>query len=173
MEIFRVTIIGRDQKDQIFKFNKRIIKLLFKFCTLYVILHKITFKIFRKHGGGNICKFNKISVTCMTDYEYELLVWPAHAGWLRKTAWVTTWPIHLVFMCTIPDCEKPRFKNWFPITFIMCIIWIGSLSYVVAWMITIIGEWRHNFICSLAINKSNKSNMGNSFFRNNIRCNFC
>nr|XP_012219105.1 PREDICTED: sodium/potassium/calcium exchanger 4-like isoform X1 [Linepithema humile]XP_012219106.1 PREDICTED: sodium/potassium/calcium exchanger 4-like isoform X1 [Linepithema humile]XP_012219107.1 PREDICTED: sodium/potassium/calcium exchanger 4-like isoform X1 [Linepithema humile] len=76
----------------------------------------------------------------MTDYEYELLVWPAHAGWLRKTAWVTTWPIHLVFMCTIPDCEKPRFKNWFPITFLMCIIWIGSLSYVVAWMITIIGD---------------------------------
>ncbi|KYN26788.1 Sodium/potassium/calcium exchanger 4, partial [Trachymyrmex cornetzi] len=75
-----------------------------------------------------------------TYYKYELLVWPAHAGWLRKTTWVTTWPIHLVFMCTIPDCEKPRFKNWFPITFLMCIVWIGSLSYVVAWMITIIGD---------------------------------
>ncbi|XP_020283741.1 sodium/potassium/calcium exchanger 3 [Pseudomyrmex gracilis] len=74
------------------------------------------------------------------NYDFELLVWPAHAGWLRKTAWVTTWPIHLVFMCTIPDCEKPRFKNWFPVTFVMCIIWIGSLSYVVAWMITIIGD---------------------------------
>nr|CAD7257155.1 unnamed protein product [Timema shepardi] len=36
--------------------------------------------------------------------------------------------------------EKPRFKKWFPLTFIMCIIWIGSLSYVVAWMITIIGQ---------------------------------
>ncbi|XP_017877050.1 sodium/potassium/calcium exchanger 5 isoform X2 [Ceratina calcarata] len=74
------------------------------------------------------------------DYEYELLVWPARAGWIRKTAWILTWPIHLIFMCTIPDCEKPRFKNWFPITFLMCIIWIGSLSYVVAWMITIIGD---------------------------------
>ncbi|XP_046422707.1 sodium/potassium/calcium exchanger 4 isoform X2 [Neodiprion pinetum] len=74
------------------------------------------------------------------EYEYELLVWPARGGWIRKTAWILTWPIHLVFMCTIPDCEKPRFKNWFPITFLMCIIWIGSLSYVVAWMITIIGD---------------------------------
>ncbi|XP_012288252.1 sodium/potassium/calcium exchanger 3 [Orussus abietinus] len=74
------------------------------------------------------------------EYEYELLVWPARAGWIRKTAWILTWPIHLVFMCTIPDCEKPRFKNWFPVTFLMCIIWIGSLSYVVAWMITIIGD---------------------------------
>ncbi|XP_043286436.1 sodium/potassium/calcium exchanger 3 [Venturia canescens] len=74
------------------------------------------------------------------EYEYELLVWPARGGWIRKTAWILTWPIHLVFMCTIPDCEKPRFKNWFPVTFLMCIIWIGSLSYVVAWMITIIGD---------------------------------
>ncbi|XP_076668184.1 sodium/potassium/calcium exchanger zydeco isoform X2 [Andrena cerasifolii] len=74
------------------------------------------------------------------NYEYELLVWPARAGWIRKTAWIMTWPIHLIFMCTIPDCEKPRFKNWFPVTFLMCIIWIGSLSYVVAWMITIIGD---------------------------------
>ncbi|CAD6239895.1 GSCOCG00002408001-RA-CDS [Cotesia congregata] len=71
---------------------------------------------------------------------YELLVWPARGGWIRKTAWVLTWPIHLVFMCTIPDCEKPRFKRWFPVTFLMCIVWIGSLSYVVAWMITIIGD---------------------------------
>ncbi|CAG5080929.1 Similar to slc24a5: Sodium/potassium/calcium exchanger 5 (Danio rerio) [Cotesia congregata] len=74
------------------------------------------------------------------EYEYELLVWPARGGWIRKTAWVLTWPIHLVFMCTIPDCEKPRFKRWFPVTFLMCIVWIGSLSYVVAWMITIIGH---------------------------------
>lgn len=66
-------------------------------------------------------------------------MWPSSAGWIRKTAWVLTWPIHLVFMCTIPDCDKPKFKKWFPITFLMCIIWIGSLSYVVAWMITIIG----------------------------------
>lgn len=84
---------------------------------------------------------DKTNVLKITEYEYELLVWPARGGWIRKTAWILTWPIHLVFMCTIPDCEKPRFKNWFPITFLMCIIWIGSLSYVVAWMITIIGEY--------------------------------
>lgn len=124
--------------------------------------------IFRKDKRGNICsKFNIPVICCMTDYEYELLVWPAHAGWLRKTAWVTTWPIHLVFMCTIPDCEKPRFKNWFPITFLMCIIWIGSLSYVVAWMITIIGGYRYNF--NLQLSKSNQSNMEKSSVRNDVR----
>lgn len=61
-----------------------------------------------------------------------------------QITWVLTWPIHLVFLFTIPDCDKPKFKKWFPLTFIMCIVWIGSLSYVVAWMITIIGKWDGN-----------------------------
>lgn len=61
-------------------------------------------------------------------------------GWWRRVVWVVTWPIHLVFLFTIPDCEKPKFKRLFPLTFFMCIVWIGSLSYVVAWLITIIGD---------------------------------
>lgn len=56
--------------------------------------------------------------------------------------WIAILPIHVVFLCTIPDCSRKRFRSWFPLTFIMCIVWIGSLSYVVAWMITIIGELR-------------------------------
>lgn len=54
--------------------------------------------------------------------------------------WIITWPIYLVFLFTIPDCEIPRFKKLFPLTFTMCIVWIGSLSYLVAWMITIVGD---------------------------------
>lgn len=44
-----------------------------------------------------------------------------------------------LFFFTIPNCEKKRFNNLFPLTFLMCIVWIGSLSYLVAWMITIVG----------------------------------
>ncbi|KAL4717818.1 hypothetical protein ACJJTC_000967 [Scirpophaga incertulas] len=74
------------------------------------------------------------------EYTHSLWKWPSGRNCITKTAWIVTWPIHLVFLFTIPDCEKPRFKNWFPLTFIMCIVWIGSLSYIVAWMITIIGD---------------------------------
>ncbi|XP_063223357.1 sodium/potassium/calcium exchanger 4 isoform X1 [Bacillus rossius redtenbacheri] len=70
----------------------------------------------------------------------SLFRWPQTEKAWKQAAWVLVWPIHLVFLVTIPDCEKPRFKRWFPLTFIMCIIWIASLSYVVAWMITIIGD---------------------------------
>ncbi|XP_077301652.1 sodium/potassium/calcium exchanger zydeco [Arctopsyche grandis] len=74
------------------------------------------------------------------EYEFSLLKWPKGRSWFTKVTWIITWPIHLIFTFTIPDCEKPRFKQWFPLTFLMCIIWIGSLSYLVAWMITIIGD---------------------------------
>uniref|UniRef100_A0AAG5DJC5 Sodium/potassium/calcium exchanger 5 n=2 Tax=Anopheles atroparvus TaxID=41427 RepID=A0AAG5DJC5_ANOAO len=72
--------------------------------------------------------------------EFRLLKYPLGKSAFRQFSWIITWPIHLLFMFTIPNCETPRFRNWFPLTFIMCIVWIGSLSYVVAWMITIIGD---------------------------------
>ncbi|XP_014294152.1 sodium/potassium/calcium exchanger 3 isoform X2 [Halyomorpha halys] len=71
---------------------------------------------------------------------WEIVSFPYRKGIVRKLAWVLVLPIHTVFLITIPDCEKPRFKKWFPVTFLMCIIWIGSLSYMVAWMITIVGD---------------------------------
>ncbi|XP_038216724.1 sodium/potassium/calcium exchanger 3 isoform X2 [Zerene cesonia] len=76
----------------------------------------------------------------LDENEHSLWKWPSGRSNLTKATWIITWPIHLVFLFTIPDCEKPRFKNWFPLTFLMCIVWIGSLSYIVAWMITIIGD---------------------------------
>ncbi|XP_066138586.1 sodium/potassium/calcium exchanger 3 isoform X2 [Euwallacea fornicatus] len=76
------------------------------------------------------------------DIEEELPFWkwPKDKGSFSQITWIITWPIRLIFFLTIPDCEKPNLKKWFPVTFLMCIIWIGSLSYIVAWMITIIGD---------------------------------
>ncbi|XP_056642166.1 sodium/potassium/calcium exchanger 3 isoform X1 [Diorhabda sublineata] len=74
------------------------------------------------------------------DRNHSLWKWPGENGKLAQITWIITWPIYLIFLFTIPDCETKRFKRWFPITFMMCIIWIGSLSYAVAWMITIIGD---------------------------------
>lgn len=74
------------------------------------------------------------------DEEFQLFKYPSGQTKFRQFSWIITWPIYLLFVFTIPNCEKPRYKKWFPLTFIMCIVWIGSLSYVVAWMITIIGK---------------------------------
>lgn len=71
---------------------------------------------------------------------YSLIRFPKEKSLFRKIMWFVLWPIHFLFMLTIPDCERPSLKKLFPLTFIMCIVWIGSLSYMVAWMITIIGK---------------------------------
>jgi hypothetical protein len=43
----------------------------------------------------------------------------------------------------------------------MCIVWIGSLSYVVAWMITIIGElpslWNYEWYLTLVFVRDTES----------------
>lgn len=88
-------------------------------------------------------KENPATTAAATEEEEEsfsLIRYPCGKGCVKQILWIITWPIHLVFFFTIPDCERPRLRNWFPLTFTMCIIWIGSLSYMVAWMITIIGK---------------------------------
>ncbi|XP_016772943.1 sodium/potassium/calcium exchanger 3 [Apis mellifera] len=54
--------------------------------------------------------------------------------------WLITWPINFVLLITIPDCRRNTLKSWYPLTFIMCIIWIASTSYIVGWVITVIGD---------------------------------
>ncbi|XP_012348110.1 sodium/potassium/calcium exchanger 3 isoform X2 [Apis florea] len=54
--------------------------------------------------------------------------------------WLITWPINFVLLITIPDCRRSTLKSWYPLTFIMCIIWIASTSYIVGWVITVIGD---------------------------------
>jgi len=51
-----------------------------------------------------------------------------------------TLPARAVFSVSIPDCRTEAWRAWYPLTFAMCIVWIGTLSYVVNWMMTIIGH---------------------------------
>ncbi|CAG0888782.1 unnamed protein product [Cyprideis torosa] len=58
---------------------------------------------------------------------------------LYRIYWCISWPIRLLQFLTIPDCRKDVFKRWYLLTFVMCIAWIGGLSYFITWMITIVG----------------------------------
>jgi len=51
--------------------------------------------------------------------------------------WFYTWPLRLVCACIIPDCRKHR--RWYPLTFIMCMFVLAANSYMVVWMVTIVG----------------------------------
>ncbi|XP_043265765.1 sodium/potassium/calcium exchanger 3-like [Colletes gigas] len=64
--------------------------------------------------------------------------WPSSA--CEKLWWVVTWPINFVLLITIPDCRRSSLKSWYTLTFIMCIVWIANTSYIVGWVITVIGD---------------------------------
>jgi hypothetical protein len=69
-------------------------------------------------------------------------LWGLPEGWGLPTllGWLGTWPGRVTLALTIPDCREKRWRSWYPLTFLMCIAWIASLSYVVSWMMTVIGE---------------------------------
>ena len=47
----------------------------------------------------------------------------------KKIMWVLALPYYALFTITIPNVKKKRFENWFILSFIICLVWIGLLSY--------------------------------------------
>ncbi|OCT77761.1 sodium/potassium/calcium exchanger 3 isoform X1 [Xenopus laevis] len=61
------------------------------------------------------------------------------SGKANKAKWVVTWPLCFLMYFTVPNCAKPRWEKWFMVTFASSSLWIAGLSYVMVWMVTIIG----------------------------------
>ncbi|XP_073484069.1 sodium/potassium/calcium exchanger 3 [Aquarana catesbeiana] len=61
------------------------------------------------------------------------------SGAANRIKWVITWPLSFLMYFTVPNCAKPRWEKWFMVTFIASSIWIAAFSYVMVWMVTIIG----------------------------------
>ncbi|KAJ8974036.1 hypothetical protein NQ317_001824 [Molorchus minor] len=60
-------------------------------------------------------------------------------SFFAQASWVIVYPIHWLCKKTVPDCRSEKFKNWYPLTFFVSMIWISFYSYFMVWMITIIG----------------------------------
>ncbi|KAK9393978.1 sodium/potassium/calcium exchanger 5 [Crotalus adamanteus] len=62
---------------------------------------------------------------------------------LKRILWVLALPIITVLYLTIPDCRKPFWKKWFMLAFFMSAVWISAFTYILVWMVTIVGETLH------------------------------
>ncbi|XP_058912863.1 sodium/potassium/calcium exchanger 4 isoform X2 [Kogia breviceps] len=56
-----------------------------------------------------------------------------------KAKWVLTWPLIFLLCITIPNCSKPRWERFFMLTFVIATLWIAVFSYLMVWLVTIIG----------------------------------
>ncbi|CAH1255523.1 SLC24A5 [Branchiostoma lanceolatum] len=70
------------------------------------------------------------------DAESVLAV-PESAG--GRVLWVLCLPLILPMFLTVPDCRRKRWRKWFPLTFFMSMVWSTAFSYVLIWMVTVIG----------------------------------
>ena len=64
---------------------------------------------------------------------------PSHL--LKKILWAIFLPVNILFFLTVPDCRRKTFSR-FPlyfITFAISTIYLGVLTYLLVWMVVIIG----------------------------------
>ncbi|XP_006821873.1 sodium/potassium/calcium exchanger 5-like [Saccoglossus kowalevskii] len=58
----------------------------------------------------------------------------------KKLLWIITIPINAVLYTTVPDCRSENWKRWYIFTFMMSTLWIAVFSYILVWMVTVIGD---------------------------------
>ena len=59
---------------------------------------------------------------------------------LKKLFWAAMLPTNALFYITLPDCRRKDWEAWYPVTFVISILWMALLSYILVWTVSIVGE---------------------------------
>lgn len=70
----------------------------------------------------------------------SIFEWPTYGYVFKYITYVVLLPIRTLFFLTIPDLRHPSIQKFFPVTFVMSVVWIGLISYIIMWMMTVIGQ---------------------------------
>ncbi|XP_074673621.1 ras and Rab interactor 2 isoform X2 [Strix aluco] len=73
------------------------------------------------------------------DHEGPYTPFDLPTGKTEILKWLFTWPLSFVLYFTVPNCNKPHLEKWFMVTFASSTLWIAAFSYMMVWMVTIIG----------------------------------
>jgi K+-dependent Na+/Ca+ exchanger-like protein len=65
------------------------------------------------------------------------MAFPATTG--ARIMYCITFPIMISLVLTVPDVRNPKYSKFFPLSFLMSIVWIGFYSFLMVWWATIIG----------------------------------
>lgn len=90
--------------------------------------------------NGQTAEYYKSKDTKTQDQKPNPLHRPTTGGQFALISWYLVYPIHLTCQMTIFDCRTEKYRNWYPFTFLMSMVWISFYSYIMVWMITIIGS---------------------------------
>ncbi|KAM5129015.1 sodium/potassium/calcium exchanger 4 isoform 2-T2 [Mantella aurantiaca] len=73
------------------------------------------------------------------DTTTYLVPFSVPSGFVNQFKWAFSWPLICTLYFTIPNCSKPRWENFFMLTFGLSTVWIAIFSYLMVWMVTVIG----------------------------------
>ena len=62
------------------------------------------------------------------DGPYSPFIIPSK--WYFKILWAFSVPAVCIFHITIPDCRKPKWRTYYPLTLLTSAIWVAILTYV-------------------------------------------
>uniref|UniRef100_A0A8C3A5U4 Solute carrier family 24 member 3 n=1 Tax=Cyclopterus lumpus TaxID=8103 RepID=A0A8C3A5U4_CYCLU len=60
-------------------------------------------------------------------------------GVCNKLKWLLAWPLCLLLYFTVPNSSSPRWDNYYMLSFACSTLWIAAFSYIMVWMVTVIG----------------------------------
>lgn len=65
---------------------------------------------------------------------------PPEEGGFKQILWRVSLPLVYLFYYTVPDCRLEQWRSWYVFTFTMAVVWIAIFSYIMVWMITVVGR---------------------------------
>ncbi|XP_064484803.1 sodium/potassium/calcium exchanger 4-like [Ornithodoros turicata] len=83
-------------------------------------------------------KSNSVDIALSSDAEWKRLP-RLHDGPVSICKWIVQAPLLATLHYSVPDCRTAAGKKLFIVSFLMSIFWTAAFSYVMVWMVTLIG----------------------------------
>ncbi|XP_051726385.1 sodium/potassium/calcium exchanger 5 [Ctenopharyngodon idella] len=94
--------------------------------------------IFQDDSGYSHLSLSLHGLNEIGEEQKSVFTMPEHD--LKRILWVLSLPAIVLLFLTIPDCRRRFWKKWYMITFLMSAVWISGFTYVLVWMVTVVGE---------------------------------
>lgn len=94
--------------------------------------------IFQDDSGYSQLSLSLHGLNEIGQEQKSVFTMPEHD--LKRILWVLSLPAIVLLFLSIPDCRRRFWKKWYMITFLMSAVWISAFTYVLVWMVTVVGE---------------------------------
>lgn len=78
---------------------------------------------------------------------FDFYHWPEESSKWAKFLWFLSYPLELLMFLTIPNVRRQCGRSCYLIGLLMSIVWISILTYLISWMLTVVGKWIKYFFC--------------------------